>query len=95
MSKEEFPYVGECHFCGNGLLRPYRCAECDEVVAICDECELTWKDLAKVYKKKTTKSSGAFPACPCCETAKAEWYYVTSKEMKSWGLDDYIAGESI
>jgi len=94
MSKQAYPYVAECGFCGSGLLRLYRCSHCDGVVAICDECELTWTNIKAVAKNANAKSDGAFPKCPVCDADEADWYYLEPEEIAEHGLGQYVVGES-
>ena len=62
MKQKETPYIAHCSFCKQGLLRFMRCRECDAVIAICDECELTWRNIASVHSNPRCPSSGSFPA---------------------------------
>ena len=48
MSTDEIPYICECGFCEEGLLRFRSCPECEAICAVCDECELVWEDIAEV-----------------------------------------------
>ena len=61
MNKKEWPYIVECSFCGNGLLRPTRCGTCHQTVAICDECELIWTSIEGVFADPKVKSDGCIP----------------------------------
>ena len=94
MSKEERPYLRHCGFCEQGMLRFMRCRACDSVCAICDECELTWNDLAEVSEQAKAMSSGSFPACPNCGEPKADWSRLDSQEVSKAQLDGYVAGYS-
>ena len=91
MSDKAIPYVSSCGFCGGGLLRLYRCAECGQVVATCDECELTWTDLTKA--PEGTDSDATFPTCPTCQE-DVDWYYLDMEDIQNRALEDFIEGES-
>ena len=46
--QDKLPHIARCGFCEQGLLRFMRCHSCTTVVAVCDECELVWLDIAAV-----------------------------------------------
>ena len=92
--RKQASYVARCAVCEDGLLRLFRCCECGTVVAMCDECELIWQDLAAVSSDPTSPSDSAFPACPECERAKAQWQKLTAEEIQHEHLNVYIAGRS-
>jgi len=94
MSKEERPYIRHCGFCEQGMLRFMRCRECDSVSAVCDECELTWSDIAEISETAKAKSAGSFPACPICGERKADWDKLDSRDVRRAKLEDYVAGHS-
>lgn len=94
MSKEERPYIRHCDFCEQGMLRFMRCRDCDSVSAICDECELTWSDIAEVSAQASAKSAGSFPACPNCGAQTADWDKLDSREVRKAKLEDYVSGQS-
>ena len=82
------PYVRTCGFCDNGLLRLWRSSAADRIVALCDECELYWDDVAAVYEDADTPSSGAFPVL------EGEWRAATREEVEASQLGSYVRGES-
>ena len=94
MSHEPSPYVNRCARCENGLLRLYRCAHCRAVAAICDECELLWKDIPEVSSDPDCPSSASFPACPQCGTERSTWTRLDTGEIQRAHLDTYLAGRS-
>lgn len=73
MQPQNAPHIGSCGFCGQGLLRIVRCNSCDEIAAVCDECELVWADPEAVAKDPQRSSSSAHPKCPHCEENPVEW----------------------
>ncbi len=91
MRKPKSPYIRQCSFCGDGLLRLYRCQRCDAVAAICDECELIWKDVEDASRDPQRSSDAAFPACPACGTKRAKWSRLSLPQIRSAGLEDYLA----
>ncbi len=82
------PYLGECGFCGNGLLRFWLCEEHDETIALCDECELYWTDPRAVKSDPNHPSSGAYPAL------EGNWRAATIDEISDRGLAELIEGDS-
>lgn len=95
MSNEERPYIESCGFCGDGLLRFHRCTSCDQIVALCDECELMWQDIAALSEDPALPSDTAFPQCPACGYEDAEFAKVTMGEIEEQKLDQFSAGESV
>lgn len=85
------PYVARCAVCEDGLLRLFVCCECGAVVAICDECELIWQDLAAVSRDPASPSDSAFPACPACDAPKAHWQKLTTEDIQREHLHVYLA----
>ena len=82
------PYVRTCGFCENGLLRFWVCPAEKRIVALCDECELYWDDIAAVHKDADAPSSGAYPVL------EGEWRAATTEEVEEAGLGSYVRGES-
>lgn len=80
MSHEDVPSVVHCGFCEQGILRLMRCSECDAEVAVCDECELLWSDLAAVGADPETPSAGTYPTCPLCQQTHHNWTPVSDAE---------------
>lgn len=93
MPPEKTPYITKCSFCNQGLLRFMRCRECEAVVAVCEECELVWRNIASVHSNPRCPSSGAFPACPVCNTPEARWQRMTCANVVDASLTQYMAGE--
>ncbi len=59
-----------------------RCHSCTTVVAVCDECELVWLDIAAVKEDPQRRSSAAFPKCPACHSKQPYWSRLTRKEIE-------------
>ncbi len=95
MTNESRPYIETCTFCGNGLLRFYRCSNCDEIVAVCDECELMWCDIEGVYRDPNLSSDSSWPQCPSCGMPEAEYEKVTARELEERDLHKFSSGESV
>ncbi len=91
MSEQPLPYLRSCPFCGDGLLRLCRCGCCDAVVAICDECELIWRDVARASRSAKPESDAAFPACPACDAQRVKWFRLDKAEIRDAGLEAYMA----
>ena len=91
MPEQELPYLRSCPFCGDGLLRLYRCGRCSAVVAMCDECELIWRNVAELRRSAKPKSDAAFPACPACHARRVKWYRLSRDEIREAALEDHLA----
>ena len=70
-----------------------RCHSCTTVVAVCDECELVWLDIAAVKEDPQRRSSAAFPKCPACHSKQPYWSRLTRKEIEKSTLSRYVAKE--
>jgi len=95
MSTKESPYISTCGFCEQGMLRFMRCSQCDAVCAVCDECELIWKDIAVVHEDPKSESASSFPTCPACDKASERWRKLDRDEVNRAKLHSYVAGESV
>lgn len=93
MSVEE-PYIARCGWCEQGLVRLHRCQECGATVAICDECERTWRDPAAIHADSRAKSNGAHPNCPFCPNGDVTWARLTEEEIEQEGLTSLVIGQS-
>jgi hypothetical protein len=93
MSEQNRPFIARCGFCEQGLLRFMRCHSCTTVVAVCDECELVWLDIAAVKEDPQIPSSAAFPKCPACHSKQPYWSRLTRKEIAKSSLARYVADE--
>ncbi|MCU0980583.1 MAG: hypothetical protein MUF25_15645 [Pirellulaceae bacterium] len=91
MSEQPLPYLRSCPVCGDGQLQLHRCGRCDAVVAICDECELIWRDAAEASRSAEPKSDAAFPACPACGAQRVKWFRLDRGEIRAAGLEAYMA----
>ena len=85
------PYVGRCSVCEDGLLRLFRCCDCGTIVAMCDECELIWRDVAEASRSAKPKSDAAFPACPACDTKRVKWFRLNRAEIRDAGFETHLA----
>lgn len=90
---KEFPYVGTCRFCGNGLLRLWVNATEKKAVAVCDECELLWDDPVAASGKAKLKASGNFSSISSEKTrGKIAWRKATAKDVAALGLEEQVKG---
>ena len=94
MEAKKMPFIVRCSFCEQGLLRFMRCRECDAVVAVCDECELKWRNIASVHTNPRCPASGSFPACPACGVADSHWVRLDCAKVVDACLTQYMSGES-
>ena len=94
MTKQPLPYVTQCQFCGDGLLRFMQCDNCQSAAAVCDECELVWEDIAAVSASPRCQASTAFPHCPHCQEPKATWSTLDGEAVEAATLSNYIGGIS-
>ncbi len=95
MHKEERPYITSCSFCHDGLLRFSRCSNCDEIVAVCDECELMWENIEQLSHDPNCASDSNYPQCPSCGERHARWTTPSIEEIEENGLAEYFEGESV
>jgi hypothetical protein len=95
MNRDKKPYVGNCGFCEQGLLKFRRCPACQTVCAVCDECELVWTKIADVSRDRRTKADGAFPICPACGAERKRWSKLDARQLRRLGFADFIGGESV
>ncbi len=94
MSKSKKTYIAHCGFCGDGLLRLMCCDHCNSIMAVCDECELMWSQIAEVWEDPRCAASGTFPACPECGTSNATWTPLTDDEIVDNELAEFVVGRS-
>ena len=90
MSEQERPFICNCSFCFNGRLRFVQCDTCDEVVALCDACELMWSDIAGVADDANLSSGSTHPICPHCGDEAADFHWLTSADVKGSQLECYV-----
>ncbi|MFO0911731.1 MAG: hypothetical protein U0795_02135 [Pirellulales bacterium] len=95
MNRSAAPYLGSCHFCGQGLLRFWQCGQCGTVLAMCDECELIWRDLTQVSREPATKADGVYPMCPVCRSASRHWIRPGEDDLAAAGLEPLVKGWSV
>lgn len=92
--ESEYPYISECKFCYNGMVRFWLCPNCSSLVGLCDECELIWIDIKGLYENNDKESDGAFPSCPKCKANLADGHFASEKEIDYFGLKKFIKGFS-
>ena len=85
-------YICECRVCGNGLVRFWKYR--DELVALCDECELVWDDVAKLANDTATEACGSYPAGSDGSGTEEDWKPATRRDVVRAELEDVIAGYS-
>ena len=95
MTADERPYIESCSFCGDGLIRFYRCQSCDAIVALCDECELMWQDIETLSVDPNLPADTTFPCCPACGSDSTEWTQPTPAEIEEQDLRRFCLGDSI
>ncbi len=95
MADRESPYVNQCSFCEEGLLRLHRCAGCGTIAAICDECELMWCDVQAVSRDADTPADTTFPDCDKCQLSESTWSRMEPDEIKQADLEGCLAGRSV
>jgi hypothetical protein len=83
------PFIGECAFCGKGLLRFWLINE--ELAVLCDECELYWTDIAAVADDPNTPATGTLDTSPLAEPHRA----ATAEEIADADFADFISGYSV
>ncbi len=80
-------HFGACPLCEQGHIRPARCPECDDWVALCDECEAIWSD-PRAFA--STKPSSQHPKCPHCGKDVDRWKFPNEKQLRRYGLENLI-----
>lgn len=91
---EPSAYIARCGFCGQGLVRLYRCDECDAVIAICDECERLWRDPAVIHDDPKARAHGAHPNCPACPNGDVTWTPLDEAGITANGFEKLVVGRS-
>jgi hypothetical protein len=81
------PYIAQCQFCGNGLLRFWNRG--GEIIALCDECELFWEDVEAVAADRDTKAAGTYDED---FEVEADFREATAEEIEEAGLTTCIGG---
>lgn len=85
-------YVRECQVCGNGLVRFWKFR--DEIVGLCDECELFWSDVMALSGDPELRADGSFPGGAGRGGVEAEWKRATRRDVERAGLENAIEGYS-
>ena len=85
-------YVCECRVCGDGLVRFWNYRE--EVVGMCDECELVWADAGALSRDCSTQAAGSFPGGPDGRGGEMDWAPATRRQVERAGLEAFVAGYS-
>ncbi|WP_166823221.1 hypothetical protein [Thalassoroseus pseudoceratinae] len=91
---EPKPYLRMCPCCGQGMIRIAACDACNDLVAICDECEAVWKEPSQLKQSTSLRPDAQHPQCPHCGHEVRGWRFLTSKELQSAGQSDLIGGQS-
>ncbi len=86
MRPEQVPHLAHCGFCDQGMLRLMRCSDCQQILAVCDECELIWQDLEQVREDPQIRAQGAHPYCPACGTKHATWALLDEESIAEANL---------
>lgn len=95
MSANERPFLGNCSFCGDGLLRFLQCETCEQVVVLCDECELMWADVQAVSDDANLSSDSNYPTCPYCGDENGEFIWLSLEDLVDVKLQQFVGGESV
>lgn len=90
----ETPYVARCGWCEQGLVRLYRCDECEAISAICDECERIWSNPETIHADPNARANGAHPNCPMCPCGDVTWTLLTDADITENGFEKLVAGRS-
>ena len=85
-------YICECQVCGNGLVRFWNFR--DDVVGLCDECELVWEDVERLFRRPRSKVSGSFPGGSDGDGSEADWKRATRRDVERADLGGFVAGYS-
>ncbi|MCB1096690.1 MAG: hypothetical protein KDN22_14020 [Verrucomicrobiae bacterium] len=83
------PFIGECAFCGQGLLRVWIISE--KLAVLCDQCELYWSDISAVANDPMVPATGTLDTSPLAEPHRA----ATSEEIADANLTHFISGYSV
>lgn len=60
-------YLRECTACrGQGLLLFTACPSCGAILVVCDECDSTWSDAARIAVELSAPADGSWPTCSEC-----------------------------
>lgn len=86
------PYVIACSFCDQGKLRIWKA--CEKPVALCDECELYWEDIAAVFLDPQIAPTGSYPDGPCGADSPKDWSQASPEDIHSLGLSRFVISES-
>lgn len=88
-------HAGLCPFCGQGLLRFWKCANCASIILLCDECELVWRDLDEVAEfGDPSHHQATYPECPNCLNPLVDGHRATDAEIAVAGLGSQVAGRA-
>lgn len=94
MTRQETPFIGHCHYCEQGLLRFWQCGQCQQFVAMCDECELVWRDVERLSTGSHIKADSTYPVCPYCQAPSRHWIRPTESQIEAAQLSKLISGRS-
>ena len=85
-------YLCECPVCGNGLVRFWKLRH--ELVGLCDECELFWKDLESLLAKPPGRADGTFPGRFDNNGQEVDWKRATRRDVERARMDALVSGYS-
>ena len=73
----------ECSAChGQGMLLLMECPHCRAVLAVCDECDLIWSDVARIAVELNAPADGTFPKCSECSKIIPPKSYASLKQIE-------------
>ena len=84
------PFLGQCPFCNQGMLRFWFIN--DYMTILCDECELRWDDVRAIADDRNTPASGRFEEGE--ESSQVKHHAATYQEILNHHFGDLIAGYS-
>lgn len=92
MSDNSLPYISSCEFCEQGLVRIASCHNCEDLVAICDECEAVWASPQAIADDAGAPTNAQHPDCPHCDRDGTPWRFLTRVDLEQMGLADLTSG---
>ena len=83
------PFLSECPFCQQGMLRFWFIG--GSISALCDECDLYWRDPQAIASDPTIPASGTLDP----DSGELDHRAAMKADVEQAGLDDLIAGYSV
>jgi hypothetical protein len=87
-------YIAVCPYCEQGFLRIAVCRNCQQAVAICEECEAVWKEPRALKSSTSIMADAQHPHCPHCGQSVTTWEFPKAEGIELLGLSDLISGYS-